>query len=116
MKLKNVETLRTEINHIIASGANDIRLILMFETYLERDYFNSWERGDYIKNIHNAKQIQRIEICALVDDGDEYPVYVPISELKDRGYEKYKIDLSAENIALKFNIDVDTVKKLLEKI
>ena len=115
--LKNIGQLKTSINHIIESGANDIRFIEMIESYIEKNYSTDWKAGDIITTGFSPKVIEDIDICALLKVNDSLFEYESIKVLKASGYDKVSTpEITPETIALKFDVDVQTVKLLLNKI
>jgi len=110
--LKNIGQLKNSINHIIESGANDIRFIEMIESYIERNYDTDWKVGDIVQNGMVKRTINSIDLCVEIDNE-----FMPIDTLKSCGYTiVHTPEITAETIALKFNVDVETVKLLLKKI
>lgn len=115
--LKNEKTLLKAITHILESGANEIRLLNLIQNYIDTNYVNTdWREGNIISNGTDLGIIQKIDLCVLLTE-NSCTEYQSIESLKLKGYDVKPIhNLTYENIALKFNVDIPTIKLLLKKL
>ena len=118
-KLKHEEQLRKTIYDTLYNGGSNImgNVIDVILKYIMENYSTDWEVGNFIKSpLLPTRKIIDIKLCAMFRDGEDYK-YESIDELKLDGYtNEPEPEITPETIALKFGVDVDTVKKLLKKI
>ena len=63
MKLKKLDELLYNINHILDSGANNTRFLEMIKNYVENNYWTSWKKSDIITNGTIDREIKSINLC-----------------------------------------------------
>jgi len=121
IELKNSEGLKFSIERILSvnSDINKYRILQVIKKYIEENYTprSDWKAGDIIANSVEKHVIEDIVLCALIRVNDSLTEYMAIPALEYLGFKVVPLpEITPETIALKFDVDVETVKLLLKKI